>query len=296
MILENYTNGFKRYALYEREINHNTTKDIINAVIKLDNYVNPKSLKELNTRVIRDYLYIQKEQKCWAARTFRNQRQYLKVFFNYCVSHEYLNKNPIDKIERPKLPKTLPRFLTSEQIKTILIELEQMKWRYELEKYRNKTIIYILLYTGIRLNELVHLKITDVNLVENELFIRKGKGRKERMIPIHYKLKPILQQYLEYIKHNDYRDTWLFYNLRNNFQIKKRTVQTLCEKLSKRVGFKFSSHWLRHSFARLCVNSEIGLYKIKEMMGHSNISTTEIYLSVSKRSLKEGFCKKVLLD
>lgn len=295
MFLENQLNGFKRYALYEKGLNPKTIKEIINSINRLEAFCNVNSLKNYSTDVIRNYLYTQKEQRCWASRTFRNQRQYIKLFFNYCVSYGYLDKNPVDQIAKPKLPETLPRFLTSQQITTILTNIELLNWRYDLERYRNKTIIYMLLFTGMRLNELVNLQMIDINMADREIIIKKGKGRKQRMIPIHSNLYPILQQYIAYREQKGTTSIWFFYNLKGTHQMKGRSVQMLCQKLSKKTGVYFSPHWFRHSFARLCVNSEIGLYKIKEMMGHSNITTTEIYLSVSKQSLKNSFCNSNLL-
>ncbi len=295
MFLENYLIGFKRYALNEKEINPSTTRDIVNAIKRLDAFANVDSLKKLNTLLIRDYLYTQKEQRCWAARTFRNQRQYIKIFFNFCVTHGYIKRNPVDKIERPRCPKVLPRFLTTEQVHVILTDIELHNWRFTLEKHRNKAIIYTLLYTGIRLNELVHLQLNDIDLVEKEIIIKKGKGRKERMIPIHIKLYPILQSYLSYRKQYGKPSFWFFYSLRGDHQMTKRSVQLLCQRISKRVGIKFTPHQMRHTFARNCTNAEIGLYKVKELMGHSSVATTEIYLSVAKKALKDSFCGVDLL-
>lgn len=290
MFLEHYLNGFKRYALNEKEINPTTTKDIINSVKRLDAFTKANSLSELTTNAIREYLYAEKERKCWAARTFRNHRQYIKIFFNYCVTHGYLKRNPVDKIERPRCPKVLPRFLTANQVEMILTDIEFYPWRFSLEKHRNKAIIYTLLYTGIRLNELIHLELSDIDMMEREIIVRKGKGRKERMIPIHPKLFPILQNYLRYRAEQGKPTLSFFYSLRSVSKMTKRSIQLLCQRISKRTGVKFTPHQMRHTFARNCTNAEIGLYKVKELMGHSCISTTEIYLSVAKKVLKDSFC------
>lgn len=294
-MLESYLTGFKRYALYEREFMPNTIKDIMNALKRLGVFVKADSIHDFSTDNIRNYLYTQKEQLQWAPRTFINQRQYIKLFFNYCVYHGHLKKNPVDKIKRPKLPQTLPRFLTSKQVSTILIHLELCNWRYKIERYRNKTIIYTLLFTGMRLNELVSLKITDINMEDREIIVKKGKGNKERMIPIHANLYPIIEHYLNYIANQELKSIWLFHNLRSSSQIKGRSVQLICEKVSKKSGVKYTPHQLRHTFGRNCTNAEISAFKIKELMGHANISTTQIYQSVAKKSLKDSFCNTTLL-
>ena len=175
MFLENYLSGFKRYALYEREYNPNTIKDITSAFMRMNTFIKAETIKDFSSEAIRNYLYTQREQLHWSPRTFINHRQYIKIFFNYCVSHGFINQNPVDKIKRPKVPQTLPRFLTSKQISSILIHLELCDWRYKSERYRNKAIIYTLLFTGMRVNELVNLKITDINMEEKEIIVRKGK-------------------------------------------------------------------------------------------------------------------------
>lgn len=295
MLLENYLNGFKRHALHERNLSSKVIKDVISSIKQLSKELEISSLNKLSTDEIRNYLYNQLENRNWAPRTLRNQRQYIKIFFNYCVSHGYLKVNPVDKISRPKLPSVLPRFLTLEQVNQLLISVETYPWRYQPEKPRNKAIIYTLLFTGIRLNELVNLKIADVNMTDREIIIRKGKGRKQRMIPIHTSLYSVLQSYLEHLKRNKVDSEWLFQSVLGKSNLKARGVQGLCEKLSKKLGFKFSPHWLRHTFGRNCTNAEISAFKIKEMMGHSDISTTQIYQSVAKKSLKDSFCNVPLI-
>ncbi len=291
MFLESLLIGFKRYALYEREYNPNTIKDITSALMRMNAFIKAETIKDFSTESIRSYLYTQREQLHWAPRTFINQRQYIKIFFNYCVFHGFLNINPVDKIKRPKVPQTLPRFLTSKQISSILIHLELCNWRYKSERHRNKTIIYTLLFTGMRLNELVNLKITDIDMEEKEIIVRKGKGKKQRIIPIHPQLLPVLEYYFDYLSKHQERSIWFFYNLRcSNKQMNCRSVQMLCEKLSKKSGVKFTPHWLRHTLGRSLTNAEVNVYKIKEILGHTNISTTQIYQSVAKQSLRESFC------
>lgn len=281
--------------MYEREINPRTTRDILNSVQKLITFTKATSLKQLNINTIRSYLCHQKEQKLWSARTFRNQRQYLKTFFNYCVNHNYIKTNPVDKIEKPRLSKTLPRFLTHEQTLKILAHTEFYPWRYQLEKQRNKAIISTFLFTGVRLNELRHIATNDVNMQEDEIIIKKGKGQKERMIPIHPALKPILQQYLQYNNKQKIKSHWFFHSLRTESKISAKTIQLLCKKISQSSGVKYTAHMLRHTYARNCISNGIGLYQTKELMGHASVSTTEIYLSISKENLKKTFCATTLI-
>lgn len=294
MNLEDYIIGFKRFALFEKEINHRTTKDIISITKKLFEFSKVNDLKKIDTVLVRDFLYKLKEQRLWSPRTFRNQRQYLKTFFTYCVDNRYLEDNPISRIHTPKIPKALPRFLTKEQARLILEETKQYDWRYKIERTRNIAIIAMFLYTGMRLNELINLKIEDVDFSTREIHIKHGKGKKERIVPIYPKLIPFLQEYMFDRENLNLKSPWFFQSLRLNTKVSKKTVQLICRKISVKTCY-FSAHMLRHTFARNTINGGLNLFMVKELMGHNSINTTIGYLSVAKQALKETFDEAILL-
>lgn len=294
MFLESLLISFKRYALYEREINPITTKDILNITKKLFEFSKANDLKKIDTTLVRNFLYQLKEQRLWSARTFRNQRQYLKTFFTYCVDNRYIEDNPVSRVHTPKIPKALPRFLTKEQARWILQETKQYDWRYNLERTRNVAIIATFLFTGMRLNELINLKVEDVSFSTREIHIKHGKGKKERIVPMYPKLTPYLQEYIHDRENLNHKSPWLFQSLRLSTKISKKTVQLICKKISKRAVY-FTAHMLRHTFARNSINGGINLFMVKELMGHNSINTTIGYLSVSKQALKETFDEAILL-
>lgn len=188
MFLENYLNGFKRYALYEKQITPKVIKSIISTTTHLFQFAEVSDIVKMNTVHIREYLYTEKEKRLWSSKTFRNKRQHLKTFFNYCCAYDYIKINPVDKITKPKLAKTLPRFIETRDLLSIIAHTDLYPWRYDIERVRNKAIISTFLFTGIRLNELLNLHFTDINIEEQEITIKKGKGDKERIVPIHVKL------------------------------------------------------------------------------------------------------------
>lgn len=294
MLLESYLTGFKRYALYEKEINPITTKDILNITKKLFAFSNTNDLKKIDTTVVRNFLYHLKEKRLWSARTFRNQRQYLKTFFTYCIDSRYIENNPVSRVHTPKIPKTLPRFLTKEHARLILEETKYYDWRYKIERTRNTAIIAMFLYTGMRLNELINLKIEDVNFDTREIHIKHGKGKKERIVPIYPKLVPYLQEYIYDRGNLKLKSSWFFQSLRLNSKMSKKTVQLICRKISKRTVY-FTAHMLRHTFARNSINGGLNLFMVKELMGHNSINTTIGYLSVAKKALKQTFDEAILL-
>ncbi|WP_422009442.1 tyrosine-type recombinase/integrase [Roseivirga pacifica] len=285
---------FKRYALYEREISHKTTKAILRSIERLYESLLEENIKNYNTDSIREYLLTQKEKRLWTGKTFRNERQYLKTFFSWCVREGYFKDNPVDKIEKPRLPKRLPRFITKDQSLTILAHAEYYNWRYRFERCRNVAIIATFLMTGLRLNELINLRVSDVDFVSKEVFVKEGKGRKERIVPMHPRLQSILTNYNLDRQHLSKQSHWFFHSARSAQRMTPKTIQTICAKVSRESGIKFTPHMLRHTMARLSLDSGLGIYQVKELLGHSSITSTEIYSSVSKEGLKHSFFSKQL--
>lgn len=225
----------------------------------------------------------------WSAKTFRNKRQCLKSFFNWCVREGLLKSNPVEKIEKPKLPQRLPRFINKEEALTVIAHAEFYPWRYSFEKVRNLAIIATFIMTGLRLNELINLKVHDVDFQSGEIFVEKGKGRKERIIPIYPKLQLSLSTYINERRRLGAQSKYFFHSARSTQKLTPKTVQNICRKVSGSSGIKFTPHSLRHTFGHLSTDAGLGLYQLKDIMGHSTVSTTEIYSSISKEGLKRKF-------
>ena len=279
---------FKKYALYERGMRPLSYRSILASLKMFCDWAKTEELAELDESMVREFLYSGRDQRLWAARTFRNHRQYLKSFFDWCVKRDYLTKNPVEKIGKPKLPKKILRCLTKEEAMTVINSVRWCKWRYTIEPIRNETIICMFITTGLRLQELLNLQTTDVNLPNAEITVRQGKGLRDRIVPIHPQLIPILRAYLAARKQG-MPSQWFFTGVRSDMKMLGKDVRNICRKVSLKTGIKFTPHMLRHTFGRLSVEADLGIYKIKEIMGHSSISTTENYLSVSTQSVKESF-------
>ena len=286
---------YKQYALHERGMRPRSYRSIMASMKMLCDWADTEDLKELSHGVARAFLYWGKEERAWEARTFRNHWQYLRSFFGWCVKQQLIKTNPIDGIEKPKLPKRLPRNLTREDTQTVLNAIRWYPWRYAFEGTRNETIIYLLIYTGLRLHELLDLEVVDVNLVSSEIMVRLGKGQKDRMVPIHPRLLPILRNYVAERRTRRISGTHFFVGAQSEKPLTGKDVRTVCHKLSRDTGIYFTPHMLRHTFGRLMVEADFDIYKIKEVMGHSNISTTVGYLSISTENVKRSFREKALL-
>ncbi len=178
------------------------------------------------------------------------------------------------EIKTPKIAKKAPVVLTKEEIKRLLEVTENKK---------HKLLISLLYSTGMRLSECINLKIKDLELSESVIWVRKGKGSKDRMVLIS---KRLAQELKKYLKDNNPED---FVFKGRNGCFSKRNVQKIVTNAAKKAGIskKVSPHTLRHTFATHLLESGVDIRKIQVLLGHSNLSTTQIYTSVSKAELKK---------
>jgi len=284
---------FKRFALYEKGMMPKTIREILSIVSALSKELSNPTLKSITTSKIREFLYQRKQERLWTNKTFRNYRQYLKTFFDFCLRESYITTNPVEKIEKPKLPKRLPRCLDKQQLDKLLLHLDCYSWYNTLEEKRNKALIRTFLFTGIRLNELLKLKTASVNLEESELKIIQGKGSKDRIVPIHPNLLPYLKSYHKMKKKKP--TEYFFSSIRSDKPLTENNLYRIIKKLRKVTGFHFTPHQLRHTFGKLSIEANLNPFKLQKIMGHSSIETTQIYVYVSDGNLKESFQKTHLL-
>lgn len=278
MRVSDLTVSCKRYWLYERGIRPKSFKAIVSAVSRLVDFAKTDQLKDLDTAMIRDFLYFGREELCWSAKTFRNMRQNLASYFNFCIRFGYLASNPTDSIDKPKLPQSLPRSLTQDQAKLILAHTLDYPWYYEIERSRNYAIMMMFLHTGLRLSELIGLEVGDVDLHANLITVRNGKGQKDRLVPISNQLKRILIQYRDERRDKLSPSRRFFTSVRSSAGLTQKNIQAICTRVSKLSGIKFTPHMLRHTFARTAVENDMNLFKLMQIMGHADLSTTQRYL------------------
>jgi len=285
---------FKRFALYEKGLQPKTIREILSLVSALAETFPHTSIKSLTTLQIRQFLYERKQQRMWSNKTFRNARQYLKTFFDFCIIAEYISINPVEKIEKPKLPKHLPRCLTRAQVNTLLLHLDTCDWFNTLSQKRNQAIIRTFLFTGIRLNELLHLRTEAVNITDRTITIIQGKGQKDRLVPIHPMLLAYLKSYQTEKKKRS--DRYFFSSIRSDSKLTEKNLYAIFKKLQKVCNFHFTPHVLRHTFGKLSIEANLNPFKLQAIMGHADISTTQIYVNPSMENIKDSFQKTNLLQ
>ena len=213
----------------------------------------------------------------------------LRSFYQYLVYEDYLDSNPANKIDMPKIAQKLPEVLSKEEI-DLLCTLEFLGKEIN-EKTRNQLIIEMLYACGLRVSELVELKIS--NIIWSEQFIKVlGKGDKERLVPIAPDTLKMIEAFLENTRGNypvkQEAEDILFLNRRGN-KLSRAMIFNIIKRAAENAGIKknISPHTLRHSFATHLVQSGADLRSVQKMLGHESIMTTEIYTHLNTDDLKK---------
>lgn len=280
---------FKRYAMYERGIVNKSCLNILQVIKKLDKFLDNKNIEKISTNDILGYLYENREIKGWKPKTFCNHRQSFVTFFEFCVKRNVIKKNPAISIEKPKIPKSLPRSLPKKDVRKLIQHFEIFEWQTDFERVRNNCIFKTFLYTGLRLNELLSLKNSDVLLLERTIKVIKGKGNKDRSVPIHNDLYYLLKTYKN-MKQKKHPDSFYFFvSQKRGKRLTDKNLYTVFSKIQKTTGIYFTPHMLRHTFGKCSIEANLNVFKLKEILGHSSVSTTQIYMSVSMENIKSSF-------
>ena len=283
--------SFKYYAIYQKGITPKSYKAIWASLEMLCDFAEARDVKSFSTGCIENFLCRMRMERGWKAKTFRNHRQNLKSFFDWCVKRKWVKQNPVDDIEKPKLEKCLPRCLYKEDARLVLGNAACHSWGSELERSRNVAMIATMMMAGLRLQELLNLEVSDVNLAGGDILVRQGKGKKDRLVPMHPKLRDFLRSYLAVKTKWGKPSQWFFTGVKSDKKLLPKDLQRICRKISTASGVKFTPHMLRHTFARELIDNDFNLYKLKEMMGHTDVTTTQRYLAISRQGIKDSLAQ-----
>ncbi len=249
---------------YSRETCKSYKSNIINFLLVVEK-------SQITSELIELYILFLINKKKYKANTVNHVIGSIVFFCRYILK----NNSIIEPIGRVKKEKLLP---------TVLNQNEVAKLLHSIVNIKHRTIFYILYSAGLRLSEVIKLKPADIDYDRKMLFVKGGKGKKDRYSIISNKALKLLKTYTKMYKIGK----WLFPGLRNEFHISKRSVQKIMERTVIKVGInkKASVHTLRHSFATHLLESGIDIRYIQELLGHKSSKTTEIYTHVSLCHLK----------
>ncbi len=267
--LQSYRRDIEQYFVYLQEIN-------------LQSIANSNK-----TTVITYLLYLQKKGR--ATSTISRNLASIRSFYQYIAKNKLIEQDPTAELESPKVEKKLPQILSPEEVE-LLLEQPQC---VDLKGYRDKAMLELLYATGIRVSELIQLDLQDLNV---ELaYIRCNKGSRERMIPIGSMAISALKEYLNksrplLIQHID--EKALFVNI-NGGRLTRQGFWKIIKqyKNQAQINKDITPHTLRHSFAAHLLENGADLRSIQEMLGHSDISSTQIYAQIAKNRIRDVYKK-----
>ena len=268
---------FINYIKYEKRFSDHTSLNYQKDLTDFIEYEN-KAINNISLNDIRNYLKYLYDKKYTNA-TIARKISTLKSFFKYLENENIIKTNPMLLISNPKKEKKLPNFLNYEDLDKLL-NAPNLKTE---EGKRDALIIEMLYSTGIRVSEIVNIKINDINKSDNSIIIL-GKGNKERYVYYGSKCQNLLENYLA---NKTINSEYLFPN-KHGKKLNDRAVRTIIDKNTKIAGLKIkvTPHTLRHTYATHMLNEGADLKSVGDLLGHENLSTTQIYTHVSNERLR----------
>lgn len=286
--MEEFIKEFMDYLSVERGLSKNTLESYSRDLNKYAGYLKKKGINNLDgvkRPDIQDFMMGLKGNKLNASSIARNLVA-IKVFHRYLTSQRLLKEDVTSVIETPKLWKTLPDVLDLREVEAIL---NSPNTRLK-QGLRDKAAFELMYATGMRVSELVNLKLTDLHMEMG--FVRcLGKGQKERIIPVGSKAKEALQKYIEKARPKFLKkaESSALFLTRLGKPMSRQTFWMIIKHYVKdaRIKKRVTPHTLRHSFATHLLQNGADLRIVQELLGHTNISTTQIYTHINKERLKQ---------
>ena len=291
MVWADYLTSYKNFLKLEKSLSANTIEAYMKDIQKFIDYSETDSPLTVTQADIRSFIDEIDTEDGMSSRSQARILSGIKSFFKYLVIHDIIEHDPSEMIETPKLGRKLPQVLTPD-------EIDQLIEAVDLDSetgYRNRAILETLYGCGMRVSELISLKLTDLHFEENYLKI-KGKGNKERLVPVGRSVKDSITLYIhnyrQTLKINRKDENILFLNRRGR-KLTRVMVFTIIKDLAAKIGLKktISPHTFRHSFATHLIEGGADLKAVQEMLGHESITTTELYTHLDREFLRDAILR-----
>ena len=288
-----YIEGFKTYLSVEKNFSEHTLSAYCSDIVSFILWLDGMSCVDADFNKLREYLhFIQRFE--YKKTTIARKTASIRTFYKYLFRERYIDSNPAISLSAPKRPKSLPKFLTTEEVEKILnnIKIDTPAG------FRNRVILELLWATGMRVSELSNLNFGDLNLEENEIKVF-GKGAKERIVLISNRAKEYLKQYINTARGllapgNDIGEindnSPLFIN-NTGYRLQNKTIRDAINSVVAKIELpkKVTPHVFRHSFATRLIENGADLRVVQELLGHAGISNTQIYTHISMKHMQEVY-------
>ena len=284
----------KEYTSFMTDIRHkslNTVESYKRDVTQYISYLDGTGVTDISyttkTTVLSYLLYLQKEGR--ASSTVSRTLASLRSYYLFMMQNGVVKSNPTSNLEAPHVEKKIPKILSGEEVELLL---EQPK-NCDNKGIRDKAILELLYATGIRVSELINLDVSDVNVPMS--FVRCKGGKKERIIPMGHQAKDALENYINNVRKymvKDENETALFVNC-SGARLSRQGFWKLIKYYQHIAGIEtdITPHTLRHSFAAHLLENGADLHSIQEMMGHADISSTQVYSRMMNSKIKDVYAK-----
>jgi integrase/recombinase XerD len=276
---------FLEYLTVEKEYSNNTLAAYRNDLSQFTAFLQPRVARwdEVNQDTIIDYIMVMKADQEYASSTVARKVAAIKSFFHYLVEQGKLGDDPTATLDSPKVRKRLPKAIAEDDLERLLSEPAREQTAKAL---RDRALLELLYATGLRVTELVSLNVDDVNLASATLRVVRPKDKVERIVPIHDRAIEPMQEYLERARIqllHDPKEPSLFLNHRGR-RLTRQGLWLIVKHYVREVGIveDVTPHTLRHTFAAHLVEKKADLEYVQEILGHANISTTQVYTQIGK--------------
>lgn len=283
---------FLTFLTVEKGYSKNTIEAYRNDLTQFAQFLQEQGVddwREVRKESLTDFILDMKEEREYSSSTVARKVAAVRAFLHFLVSENLLSEDPSENLISPSVTKRLPRPISPEDIDALLAAPAAERGARGI---RDKALLELLYATGMRVTEVVSLEVDDVNLASSTVRCI-GKGSKERIIPLYSKAVRALEEYLEkgrlsLIK--DSEEKALFVNHRGE-RLTRQGLWLIIKRYVKQVGISdlVTPHTLRHSFATHMLNGGADLRNVQKLLGHANISTTQVYTQVSNKHLREVY-------
>ncbi len=288
-----YLEEFKSYLLVEKNFSNHTVKAYFSDILGYLIWLNDTLCTDVDFSKVKEYLhFIQRFN--YKKTTIARKIASIRTFYKYLYRELLVKSNPAVNLNTPKRPKSLPKFLTTEEIEKILngIKIDTPAG------FRNRAILELLWATGMRISELSGLNFENLNLENNEITVF-GKGAKERIVLVSDRAKNYLQRYIDAarslvakgFKLEPVNNSAPIFINNTGYRLQDKTVRNVINNVVNSIELpkKVTPHMFRHSFATRLIENGADLRVVQELLGHASISNTQIYTHISTQRLKQVY-------
>ena len=295
-----HLDDFSRTLKIERNYSNNTISSYLSDLKSFDSFLekNRINFKELNNKHTKLF-FRNLSKKKFSPRTIKRKFSSLSSYFSFLLDRRIIKNNPLNGVFTPKIPKILPEILTIEEINNIFLAAESSK--NEILSLRDRCILEMLYSSGLRVSEVCELRINNIQF-DLDLIRFFGKGSKERIIPLTYYARKWLKKYLsesrKILSLRSKRSSNYVFLSNNGLSLTRMAIWLSVKKYVNSAGVlkKISPHTFRHSFATHLIDGGANLIEVQALLGHADISTTEIYTHLSREFVESEYMKAFQKD